>query len=146
MRRIAVDVGAARIGVAISEGSLVLPLEAVVAGPNSYDQLIEIANERVATAIYVGLPLSLSGAMTESSRVAIAFARELGSRQVIPVRLIDERLTTKSAQQRLHQAGKNSRTSKSLIDAQSAALILEFALQSERDGALAGKSVEDLDA
>lgn len=146
MRRIAVDVGAARIGVAISEGSLVLPLEAVLAGPNSYDQLIEIANERVATAIYVGLPLSLSGAMTESSRVAIAFARELGSRQAIPVRLIDERLTTKSAQQRLHQAGKNSRTSKSLIDAQSAALILEFALQSERDGALAGKSVEDLDA
>ena len=145
MRRIAVDVGAARIGVAVSEGSLVLPLEAVSAGPESFDQLISIANSRSATAIYVGLPLSLSGALTDSSRVAIAFAKELATRQAIPVRLIDERLTTKSAQQRLHQAGKNSKTSKSLIDAQAAALILEFALQSERDGALAGKSVEDLD-
>lgn len=146
MRRIAVDVGAARIGVAVSEGSLVLPLEAVSAGPASFDQIVSIASERSATAIYVGLPISLSGAMTESAKLAIAFAKELSSRQAIPVRLIDERLTTKSAQHRLHQAGKNARTSKSLIDAQAAALILEFALQSERAGALAGKSVEDLDA
>ncbi len=146
MRRLGVDVGAARIGVAVSEGSLVLPLETLKAGAQSFAELISIAESRVATVIYVGLPLSLSGAKTESSRLALAYAKELSARQSIPVRLIDERLTTKTAQQRLHQAGKSTKSSKSLIDAQAAALILEFALASERDGALAGKSVEELDA
>lgn len=146
MRRLAIDAGMARIGLAVSEGSLALPLEAVTNSGSAHTEIIEAANSRSVTAIYVGLPISLSGSMTASSKMAIEFAHRLRALTELPIQLIDERLTTKSAQARLHQAGKNTKNSKSLIDAQSAALILEFALQSERDGKLAGKSLEDFDA
>jgi putative Holliday junction resolvase len=78
--------------------------------------------------------------------MAIDFGKRLTSLTSTPIRFIDERLTTKSAQAQLHQAGRNTKNSKSLIDSQAAALILEFALASERDGKFAGKSLEDLDA
>jgi len=77
--------------------------------------------------------------------MAVDFAKRLRGLTELPINFIDERLTTKTAQARLHQAGKNSRSSKGLIDAQAAALILEFALESERDGKLAGKSLEEFD-
>jgi putative Holliday junction resolvase len=77
--------------------------------------------------------------------MAIEFARTLASQSQVPLRLIDERLTSKSASQALHQAGKNSRAQKGIIDASAAAMILEFALSAERDG-FAGKALEEFDA
>jgi len=77
--------------------------------------------------------------------MAIDFARQLETMVAIPIRMIDERLTSKSASAALRAAGKNSRQQKGIIDASAAALILEFALSSEREG-LAGKSLEDIDA
>lgn len=145
MRRLAIDAGMARIGLAFSEGSLALPLEAVPNNDAAVAEVLQAAKSKSVSAIYVGLPISLSGSMTASSKMAIDFAKLLRTRTSLPIQLIDERLTTKSAQARLHQAGKNTKNSKSLIDAQSAALILEFALDSERDGALAGKSLEEFD-
>ena len=145
MRRLAIDAGMARIGLAVSEGSLALPLEAVPNNEVALDEVLQAANSRVVSAIYVGLPISLSGGMTASSEMAIDFAKRLRTRTSLPIQLIDERLTTKSAQARLHQAGKKTKNSKSMIDAQSAALILEFALASERGGELAGKSLEEFD-
>ena len=145
MRRLAIDAGMARIGLAVSEGSLALPLEAVPNNETALDRVIETSESRGVSAIYVGLPISLSGSMTASSQMAIEFAKLLRTSTSLPIHMIDERLTTKSAQARLHQAGKNTKSSKSMIDAQSAALILEFALDSERDGKLAGKSLEEFD-
>lgn len=139
------DAGLARIGVAVSEGSLALPLEAIQNSSSAPAETIAIATDKAVSAIYVGLPISLSGSMTASSLMAVDFAKRLRELTELPIQLIDERLTTKSAQARLHQAGKNAKSSKGLIDAQSAALILEFALQSEREGRLAGKALEELD-
>ena len=145
MRRLAIDAGMARIGLAVSEGTLALPLEAVPNNPAAAEEVLQAAESRAVSAIYIGLPISLSGSMTASSQMAIDFAKQLRARSALPIHFIDERLTTKSAQARLHQAGKNTKNSKSLIDAQSAALILEFALASERGGELAGKSLEEFD-
>lgn len=145
MRRLAVDAGMSRIGVAVSEGSLALPLSSVVNSASAHLEVLRIAEEKTVDAIYVGLPLSLSGSITASSKMAVDFARRLASASEIPIRLIDERLTTKSALSRLREAGRNAKNSKDLVDAQSAALILEFALQSERENRLAGKSLEDFD-
>lgn len=145
MRRLAVDAGMSRIGVAVSEGSLALPLSSVANSASAHLEVLRIAEEKTVDAIYVGLPLSLSGSITASSKMAVEFARRLASASEIPIRLIDERLTTKSALSRLREAGRNAKSSKELVDAQSAALILEFALQSERENRLAGKSLEDLD-
>jgi putative Holliday junction resolvase len=144
MRKIAVDVGQARIGVAISVDSLSIPHSVIKQGPNAIKELIEIYSEKNASCVYVGLPISLSGAHTASTSMAIDFARLL-SEAGISIQLIDERLTSKTAQQSLRAAGKSSKQQKSIIDASAACLILEFALASERGGLLAGKTLEELD-
>ena len=141
-RRLAIDVGSTRIGVAVSEGTLALPLESISAADNAATRVIEIAAEKQVTTIYVGLPLNLKGDFTASTQSAIDFAKQL-SGQGVTVRMIDERLTTKSAQQMLHSSGKKVKESREYIDAQAAALILDFALNSER-GSLAGVALEDI--
>lgn len=143
MRKLAVDVGQSRVGLAISEGSLVLPLEVIPAGESAANQVLELARARGVEAIYVGLPLSLNGSFTASTQNSVELANRLGAE--FEVRMIDERLTTKSAQSRLREGGKNSKQSRGIVDAQAAALILEFALQSERDGRLSGKTIGELD-
>lgn len=141
-RRLAIDVGSTRIGVAVSEGTLALPLESISAADNAVTRVIEIATQKQVTTIYVGLPLNLKGDFTASTQSAIDFAKLLAG-QGVAVRLIDERLTTKSAQQMLHSSGKKVKESREYIDAQAAALILDFALNSER-GSLAGVALEDI--
>jgi len=141
-RRLAIDVGSARIGVAVSEGTLALPLEIISASENPALRVAEIASQKQAEVIYVGLPLNLRGEFTASTQKAIEFAKLLAG-QGLTVRMIDERLTTKSAQQMLHSSGKKVKESREYIDAQAAALILDFALNSER-GNLAGVALDDI--
>ena len=145
MRKLALDVGNARSGVAISQGSLSLPHSVLLNSESSIAEILTLVESERPTCIYIGLPLSLSGSHTQSTKMAIDFAKELESRLTTPIRMIDERLTSKSASAALRAAGKNTRQQKGIIDASAAALILEFALSSERDG-LAGKSVEEIDA
>ena len=141
-RRLAVDVGSARIGLAISEGTLALPLESLAADAQAITRIQEIASSRDVDVVYVGLPLNLKGEFTASTTKAIEFAQLLENVGLV-VRLIDERLTTKSAQNMLQKAGKKVKESREYIDAQAAALILDFALSSER-GNLAGMTLNDI--
>ena len=145
MRKLALDIGNARIGVAISQDSLSLPHSVIANSENSIAEILTLVQSEKPQCIYIGLPLSLSGSHTQSTKMAIDFARQLETMVAIPIRMIDERLTSKSASSALRAAGKNSRQQKGIIDASAAALILEFALSSEREG-LAGKSLEDIDA
>ena len=145
MRKLALDIGNARIGVAISQDSLSLPHSVIANSENSIAEILTLVKSEQPQCIYIGLPLSLSGSHTQSTKMAIDFARQLETMVAIPIRMIDERLTSKSASSALRAAGKNSRQQKGIIDASAAALILEFALSSEREG-LAGKSLEDIDA
>ena len=145
MRKLALDIGNARIGVAISQDSLSLPHSVIANSENSIAEILTLVQSEKPQCIYIGLPLSLSGSHTQSTKMAIDFARQLETMVAIPIRMIDERLTSKSASAALRSAGKNSRQQKGIIDASAAALILEFALSSEREG-LAGKSLEDIDA
>jgi len=141
-RRLAVDVGSARIGLAISEGTLALPLETLAADAQAVTRIQEIATSRDVEVVYVGLPLNLRGELTASTTKAIEFAQLLEKVGLV-VRMIDERLTTKSAQNMLQKAGKKVKESREYIDAQAAALILDFALSSER-GNLAGMTLNDI--
>jgi putative holliday junction resolvase len=143
--KLALDVGKARIGIARSEGSLSLPISVIANDAGAHETIRQLVLENSAACIYIGLPLSLSGSFTPSTQMAIAFGKSLQNLVEVPVRFIDERLTSKSASHQLRNAGKDSRGQKGIIDASAAAIILEFALNSER-GELAGKSVEDLDA
>ena len=137
-----IDVGAVRIGVALSEGTLALAHDTLAFDESAVKLLADLAAEKNVGKIYVGLPLSLSGGHTKSTEMAADFARELSTQTPASVFVIDERLSTVSSQRLLREAGKSAKQSKSLIDAESARAILDFALESPQ---LAIK-IGDLDA
>ena len=98
------------------------------------------AAEREALELVVGLPLSLSGAETPSTQDAKDFAALLAAGG-IPVRLVDERLSTVSAQSALRASGRSSKQSRSVIDQAAAVVILQHALDAERASGAAPGSV-----
>ena len=132
-RRLGVDVGRARIGVAVCDrdGLLATPVETVARKePTDVRRILELAEEYDVLEIVVGLPLSMSGGDTPSTADARAFAERLAAHR--PVRLVDERLSTVTAQRGLHQAGKNTKKSRAVIDQAAAVIILQHALDHER--------------
>jgi putative Holliday junction resolvase len=136
-RRLAVDVGKARIGLAISDqdGILATPFETVArleSIPDSAAAVAKAVEDYNFLEVYVGLPLSLSGGHTPSTSDAVELAHAIGSVMGTEVRLVDERLTTVSASANLRLAGRNSKNSRSVIDQEAAAIILEQALAGEK--------------
>lgn len=148
-RRIAIDYGAARIGVAVSSVDALIssPLATVVAGELATEQVAQLVQEQSPIEVYVGLPLNLQGEHTKSTTDAIALAVSLQGLLECEVRLIDERMTTRAAQGQLFASGKNSKESRSLIDAAAASLILEGAIAFEKStGSQPGKPISEFDA
>lgn len=148
-RRLAIDVGRARIGLAVTD------IHAILASPLVTVPRVESLSESaqaVLTAaseagevfeIYVGIPVNLQGGSTQSTQDAIEFAQELQANTDIDVRLIDERLTTSMANNQLKQIGKSQKDARSTIDQMAAVAILEFALSVEKNKGIApGLSLE----
>lgn len=134
--RLGIDVGRARIGVARCDAGalLAVPVETVqraADGDEDVRRVLELADEFGAIELVVGHPLSLSGAPTASTDDAVAFAERLAAHGA-PVRLVDERLSTVSAQQALRAAGRSSRTQRPVVDQVAAVIILQHAIDSER--------------
>jgi putative holliday junction resolvase len=132
--RLGIDVGKVRIGIARSDphGLLATPVETVQRGVGDLDRILEIAAEVEPIEFLVGLPLSLKGTPTASTDDATGFASRLAAATELPVRLVDERLTTVSAQAALRSAGRSSRQSRSIIDQVAAVIIVQHALDFER--------------
>jgi putative Holliday junction resolvase len=146
--RVAIDVGTARVGVAASdiEGRLAFPVTVLKRdrrAQRDLDELVTLVSEREAIEVLVGHPQTLRGRDSSSTVDARKYAALLAARiQPLPVRLVDERLSTVSAQQQLHAAGLNTKQSRSVIDAAAAVVLLETALDRERNtGAPAGEQV-----
>jgi putative Holliday junction resolvase len=137
-RRLAIDVGQARIGLAISDfhGILASPLTTVQANEDllvSVSQVLEHAQcDGEVLEIYVGIPINLQGKSTVSTDNALQFAEVLAEKTAIPVYLIDERLTTSLANAQLKMIGKSQKEAKSTIDQMAAVAILEYALTIEK--------------
>ena len=126
---VAVDVGTVRVGVAASDPHRILasPVETVPAP--GHDRVLEILSEREAVLVVVGLPTSLSGASASASAdLARGWADELRTRTDLPVRLVDERLTTVTATQRLRAAGRSAKRSRAVVDQAAAVALLQHAL------------------
>lgn len=129
MRALGVDVGEVRIGLALSDGTgtIASPLETIAAGDDVDDlarRVHAVAQAHVCETVVVGLPRSLSGGETLSTRRARALAQALeraGSR----VELWDERLTSAEAEQMLVRAGRRRRQRRTERDRVAAALILQ---------------------
>ncbi len=134
--RIGVDVGTVRIGVSRSDidGLLATPVETIprVANGDDHRRLEAIAKELGAQEVIVGLPLALSGSYTPSTADAVSFAEALALKLDVPVRLVDERLSTVSATTALRASGKRAKASRQIVDQVAAIVILQHALDSER--------------
>ena len=132
--RLGVDVGKVRIGVARSDphGMLATPVRTVSRGDGDLAELLRLVEEESVVEIVVGLPLALSGAHTPSTEDATGFAARLALGSPVPVRLVDERLSTVSAQRALRLTGRSSRSSRPVIDQVAAVIILQHALDFER--------------
>lgn len=142
--RLALDWGDARIGVAACDpdGMLAYPLDTVRAGPDELAALARIIAEQQPLEVVVGLPRSLSGADGPAAVKVRERAVALAATVAVPVRLVDERLTTVTASRRLRESGKRAKQQRSVIDAAAAAAILEQAVALERSrGAAPGELV-----
>jgi putative Holliday junction resolvase len=133
-----VDVGSVRVGLARSDagGILATPLETVQVRPNStshFEQIAQnVANLGICEVI-IGLPRSLSGREGSAAGTVRAYAVEVARRVApVPVRLVDERLSTVTAHQRLREAGLKGRKRRPVVDQEAAVVILQFALDGER--------------
>lgn len=134
--RLGIDVGKARIGVARSDlhGMLATPLETVRRAADGSDvgRVVELAVEYDAAEILVGLPLALSGRETASTDDARGFAERVAGAVGRPVRLVDERLSTVSANSVLRTSGRSQKSSRMIVDQIAAVVILQQALDTER--------------
>lgn len=142
--RLGVDVGKARVGVARSDpdGLLAVPVETVPRTDESAARVLDLAAEHDAIEILVGLPVSLSGGDTASTADARTFAAQLAAASAVPVRLVDERLSTVTANDALRRAGRSQRRSRSIVDQVAAVVLLQQALDVERQsGSPAGSAV-----
>jgi len=130
----AVDWGEVRIGVASCDRDAVLayPLGTVRTGEADIAELAALAAEHQVMEIVVGLPRSLSGTEGPAARKVREQAARLAAATPIPVRLLDERLSTVTAAARLRDSGKSARRQRISIDAAAAVVILEEALAYER--------------
>lgn len=132
--RFAIDLGAARIGVAKSDSSgfLASPYE-VWPAAELIQRLRSLLQDFEILEVVIGLPKDLKG--NESLAAAGVRQTALALKSEFPevcFRLMDERMTTVAARKQLQQAGYTSRSDKSLIDAAAATVLLQDALDSER--------------
>lgn len=132
-RRVAVDVGSVRIGVAASDpdGILATPVETVPRAKSRADtsdlaRLTAIVEEYEAVEVIVGLPQTLRGERGAAAGLAVAFADRLRERIApIPVRMTDERFTTVTASRALRESGVRAKGQRSVIDQAAAVAILQ---------------------
>ena len=145
--RMAFDVGGARVGVARCDADAILSVPVATLRRDrcgaDLEEAADLVADHGAIEAVVGLPRSLGGGSSSSTRDARRWARRLAPLIApVPVRLVDERLTTVSAHQALHEAGRRARDFRGVVDQAAAVVILEHALETERrTGAPAGEPV-----
>lgn len=136
-RRIGIDVGTVRIGVAVSDpdGILATPVETVRRDAKHLRRLAALVDEYEAVEVVVGLPRTLADRAGTSAQDAVTVADSLAAKIGVPVRLADERLTTVSAARSLRDAGVRAKAQRSVIDQAAAVAILQGWLDQRRNAA-----------
>ncbi len=134
--RVGLDIGEARIGVAVSDpsGILATPVETVRRGPGDLDRIAALVAEYEAVELVVGLPRSLSGAEGPAAGRIREVASELAGRvSGIPLRFVDERFTTVTAERVLREQGRKGAKRRAVVDQAAAVVILQQALDADRE-------------
>lgn len=138
-RRLGLDVGTARIGVASCDpdGILATPVETIRVPDGApgwaaeIRRLAELVEEYDAVGVVVGMPTSLKGRETASTTMARSFVAAVNAVfPDLPVESVDERLTTVTAGAALHGAGRNTRKQRDVIDQAAAVVLLQAWVES----------------
>lgn len=134
-KRLSIDVGQARVGVATCDPDAILatPVETLARNGSDIRRAAQMVKKDAIIEVIVGLPYNMDGTEGASARHARTWAGKLAKRiDPIPVRLVDERLSTVTAHAQLSASGRNSRHHRSVVDQAAAVVILETALEIER--------------
>jgi putative Holliday junction resolvase len=126
-RILGLDLGRARIGVAVSDelGMLAHPVETIPAQGDAIGRIAEIVREKNAERVVVGLPRHMNGSVGTGAAEALAFAEKLRARLPCAVITWDERMTTMAANRALREGGKKTRDSRGVVDQVAAQMILQ---------------------
>ena len=134
-RALGIDHGEARIGLAISDdlGMLAHPLETIHTKtvPDPLARIAEIVTRDQIGMIVLGLPRNMNGTYGPASEKVKEFAEKLRVKVTCEIKLWDERLTSVAAQRSLHEAGRNVKNSREVIDQVAAQMILQGWLDSQ---------------
>ena len=134
-RSLGIDHGEARIGLAIADdlGMLAHPLETIhlKETPDPVARIAAIVVRDKIEIIILGMPRNMDGSYGPAAEKVRAFAEKLRAACGCEVKLWDERLTSVAAQRALHEAGRNVKDSRKVIDQVAAQLILQGWLDSQ---------------
>ncbi len=134
-RALGIDVGEARIGLALSDGlgMLAHPCETIDArSPDALKRIMAVISREAVTMIVIGLPRNMNGQEGPAAVKARQFADSLrANAKGCQIRFIDERLSTVAAQRALHDSGRNVKNSRKIIDQVAAQMILQTYLDAE---------------
>jgi putative holliday junction resolvase len=136
-RRLGIDVGAVRVGVALSDpdGVLATPLVTVardVAQGTDVATIAELVAANDVVGIVVGLPRTLAGREGPAAEAARTFAAALAERVTVPLEFSDERLTTVVATRQMRESGRTGRRQRAVVDQVAAVAILQGWLDAHR--------------
>ena len=131
---LAIDLGRARIGLAISDELQLLahPLETIAATKEAIARIVAIVRERNIDKVVVGVPRRMSGEIGAAATEALKFVEKL--RAALPCDVItwDERLSTVAANRALREAGKKTRATRAYVDQVAAQVILQGYLDHQK--------------
>ncbi|MFZ5806594.1 MAG: Holliday junction resolvase RuvX [Verrucomicrobiota bacterium] len=126
---LALDYGEKRVGVAVSDptGILASPLPFLSAEPFEVflEAIQKMIQEKQISLILVGMPKNMDGTFGESAKKVQAFIQKLETSISVPIKIVDERLSTVQAGKLLHQAGLNAKKQRLKIDSASAQVLLQ---------------------
>ena len=138
-RILAVDWGERRFGIAVSDESQIIasPVLTITRRPGKrfpMPTLLDLVTAQQPVGVVVGLPLTSAGQEAAAAEQARALAQRIERRTLLPVELVDERMTTARAPAAIREQGGSTRGRKEDVDALAAAVLLQGFLERRRNG------------
>lgn len=140
MRKLGIDYGDSRVGIAITDGLGITAQGLETIHHNGNDKIVlkrleELFNEYEIDTIVIGMPINMDGTKTERVEVTNKFIHKLNCKfPKIPVEEIDERLTTVAAHKTMNFLDVNKKKKKNIVDTISAVYILEIYINKIKNG------------
>ena len=134
-RALGLDLGAKRIGIAVSAATVATPVDTVYRSgdrPREHREIAGLVDEWEAEIVVVGLPYNMDGSVGPMAKKCQAEAKALGDTLDVPVVLYDERLTTVSAERSLMEQNMNAEARRKVVDQLAAAVMLQACLDAEQ--------------